>query len=88
MEFCFEQMPRLRGTYYGRTGEVAREKPPGIEAWASLARIAVVLDEREALDEFYVYLVSNAARACHIPNDAWLYVTAELLLGLQAVAPS
>lgn len=88
MEFCFEQMPRLRGTYYGRTGEVARDKRPGIEAWASLVRIAVALDEREALGEFYVYLVSNAGRKWRIPKDAWLYVTAELLLGLQAVAPS
>jgi len=32
--------------------------------------------------------VSNAGRQWRIPKDAWLYVTAELLLGLQAVAPA
>jgi hypothetical protein len=88
MDFCYERMPDLKGTYYGRTGEIARNKRPGIEAWASLVRIAVELGEQEALDEFYVFLVSNAGRQWRIPEDAWLYVTAELLLGLQAVAPS
>jgi hypothetical protein len=88
LEFCLERMPELRGTYYGRTGEVARDKRPGIEAWASLVRLAVALGRDDALDEFYPFLVSNAGRQWRIPKDAWLYVTAELLLGLQAVAPA
>ena len=33
VDFSHERMPGLRGTYYGRTGEVARDKRPGIEAW-------------------------------------------------------
>ncbi len=88
VEFCFERMPGLRGTYYGRTSEVARDKRPGIEAWASLVRLSIALDRRDALGPFYDFLVSNAGRTWRIPKDAWLYVTAELLLGLQAVAPS
>lgn len=88
VEFSYERMPDLRGTYYGRTGEVARDKRPGIEAWASLVRLAVALDEPDALGEFYTFLVSNAGRQWRIPKDAWLFVTAELLLGLQAVAPA
>jgi hypothetical protein len=88
LDFCLERMPNLRGTYYGRTGEVARDKRPGIEAWASLVRLAIELDRDDALDAFYPFLVSNAARKWRIPKDAWLYVTAELLLGLQAIAPA
>lgn len=87
VEFTVERMPNLRGTYYGRTGEVARDKRPGIEAWASLVRLAAALDDDDALGEFYMFLVSNAGRKWRIPKDAWLFVTAELLLGLQAVAP-
>ncbi len=88
VDFSHERMPGLRGTYYGRTGEVARDKRPGIEAWASLVRLAVALDDDEALGEFYMFLVSNSGRKWRIPKDAWLFVTAELLLGLQAVAPA
>ncbi len=87
LDFCFRRMPNLRGTYYGRTGEVARDKRPGIEAWAALVRISVALGREDALEAFYPFLVSNAGRQWRIPKDAWLYVTAELLLGLQAVAP-
>jgi len=87
VNFSEERMPRLRGTYYGRTGEVARDKRPGIEAWASLVRLAVALGDREALEAFYPFLVSNAGRKWRIPKDAWLFVAAELLLGLQAVVP-
>lgn len=87
VDFCFERMPSLKGTYYGRTGDVARDKRPGIEAWASLVRLAVALGRKDALDAFYPFLVSNAGREWRIPDDAWLYVSAELLLGLQAVAP-
>jgi hypothetical protein len=87
LDFCFAKMPNLRGTYYGRTGEVARDKRPGIEAWAALARISVALGREDALEAFYPFLVSNAGREWRIPKDAWLYVTAELLLGLQTVAP-
>ena len=85
--FCHERMPGLRGAYYGRTGEVARDKRPGIEAWASLVRLATALGEDEAAASFYEFLVSNAGRTWRIPKDAYLYVAAELLLGLQAVAP-
>lgn len=85
VDFAHERMPRLRGTYYGRTAEVAREKRPGIEAWSALVRLAIALDDDEALQAFYPFLVSNAGRKWRIPKDAWLYVTAELLLGLQAV---
>ena len=81
-------MPNLRGTYYGRTAEVARDKRPGIEAWASLVRLAVVLEDDDALHAFYPFLVSNAGRKWRIPKDAWLYVAAELLLGLQAIMPA
>ncbi len=87
VKFCLDEMPGLRVSYYGRTGEVHRNKRPGIEAWASLVRIAAALEHREALDAFYPYLVSNAGRIWNIPEDAWLFVASELLLGLQAVAP-
>jgi len=87
LDFSRERMPELRGTYYGRTGEIARNKRPGIEAWASLVRLAVKLDDEAALEAFYPFLVSNAGRKWRIPKDAWLFVAAELLLGLQAVVP-
>ncbi|MGH9392091.1 MAG: hypothetical protein ACRD1Z_21005, partial [Vicinamibacteria bacterium] len=88
LDFCHSRMPELKGTYYGRTGEIARDKRPGIEAWASLVRIAIALERDDALEAFYPFLVSNAGRKWRIPDDAWLYVVAELLLGLQAVAPA
>jgi hypothetical protein len=88
LDFCLERMPALKGTYYGRTGEIARDKRPGIEAWASLVRLSIALDRDDALEAFYPFLVSNAGRKWRIPDDAWLYVVAELLLGLQAVAPA
>ena len=40
------------------------------------------------VEAFYPFLVSNAGREWRIPDDAWLYVVGELLLGLQAVAPA
>jgi hypothetical protein len=85
LEFCYERMPGLKGTYYGRTGEIARDKRPGIEAWGSLVRLAIALERPDALEAFYPFLVSNAGREWRIPDDAWLYVTGELLLGLQTV---
>jgi hypothetical protein len=88
LEFCHARMPELKGTYYGRTGEIARDKRPGIEAWASLVRLAIALERHDALEAFYPFLVSNAGRKWRIPDEAWLYVVAELLLGLQAVAPA
>ncbi len=88
LDFCYARMPELKGTYYGRTGEVARDKRPGIEAWASLVRLAIALERDDALEAFYPFLVSNAGREWRIRDDAWLYVVAELLLGLQAVAPA
>jgi hypothetical protein len=87
LDFCYDRMPSLKGTYYGRTGEIARNKRPGIEAWAPLVRMAIELDRPDALGPFYTFLVSNAGRKWRIPDDAWLYVAAELLLGLSAVAP-
>jgi hypothetical protein len=87
LDFCLVRMPELKGTYYGRTGEIARDKRPGIEAWSSLVRLAIALEREDALEEFYPFLVSNAGRKWRIPDDAWLYVVGELLLGLQAVAP-
>jgi len=88
LDFCHARMPDLKGTYYGRTGEIARDKRPGIEAWASLVRLSIALERDDALEAFYPFLVSNAGRKRRIPDDAWLYVVAELLLGLQAVAPA
>ena len=88
VDFAHERMPDLRGTYYGRTAEVARDKRPGIEAWSALVRLAIALEDKEALNAFYPFLVSNAGRKWRIPKDAWLYVSAELLLGLQAVVPA
>ncbi|HSF19398.1 MAG TPA: hypothetical protein VLK65_27990 [Vicinamibacteria bacterium] len=87
LDFCLERMPDLKGAYYGRTGEVARNKRPGIEAWAPLVHLAIALERHDAVGPFYMFLVSNADRTWRIPSDAWLYVTAELLLGLQAVVP-
>lgn len=87
LDFCYARMPQLKGTYYGRTGEVARDKRPGIEAWASLVRLAIALERDDALEAFYPFLVSNAGRKWRIPDEAWLYVVGELLLGLQGVAP-
>jgi hypothetical protein len=87
LDFCYGRMPELKGTYYGRTGEIARDKRPGIEAWASLVRLAIALERDDALEAFYPFLVSNAGRQWRIPDEAWLYVVGELLLGLQAVAP-
>jgi hypothetical protein len=87
LDFCYRRMPDLKGTYYGRTGEIARDKRPGVEAWASLVRLAIALERDDALEAFYPFLVSNAGRKWRIPDEAWLYVVAELLLGLQAVAP-
>ena len=88
VSFAHQRMPMLRGTYYGRTGEVARDKRPGIEAWGSLVRLAVALGDNESLLSFYPFLISNARRVSQIPEEAFLYVAAELLLGLQSVSPS
>jgi hypothetical protein len=52
-----------------------------------LVRLSVVLGRGDALEAFYPFLVSNAGRQWRIPDDAWLYVVSELLLGLQSVAP-
>lgn len=86
LAFCFERMPGLRLAYYGRTGEEARSKRPGVEIWGTLAEMASRSGNRRALDAFRGFLVTNAVES-RIPEDAFLYVAAHLLLGLRALEP-
>ena len=39
--FCRERMPGLKLAYYGRTGEPARQKRPGVEIWGTLTEMSV-----------------------------------------------
>ncbi len=82
--FCRERMPGLRLAYYGRTGEPARQKRPGIEIWGTLTEMSVRRQDDTGLRAFSPFLVSNAATG-RIPGDAFLYVGAHLLLGLEAL---
>lgn len=84
LRFCRERMPGLRLAYYGRTGEEARQKRPGIEIWGTLTEMSVRRGEERAIRAFAPFLVSNAS-AERIPKDAFLYVGAHLLLGLEAL---
>ncbi len=86
LEFCASRMPGLRLAYYGRTGEAARSKRPGVEIWGTLVEMAVHRGNRRALDAFRGYLITNAVES-RIPEDAFLYVAAHLLLGLDALRP-
>ena len=82
--FCRERMPGLRLAYYGRTGEPARQKRPGIEIWGTLTEMSVRRRDQTGIRAFAPFLVSNAAND-RIPDDAFLYVGAHLLLGLEAL---
>ncbi len=84
LDFCVARMPGLRLAYYGRTGEEARSKRPGVEIWGTLVEMAARRGDRRALDAFRGFLVTNAV-ASRIPEDAFLYVAAHLLLGLDAL---
>lgn len=84
LRFCRERMPELRLAYYGRTGEAARQKRPGIETWGSLTAMSVRRGDEDAMRAFAPFLVSNAA-VDRVPADAFLYVAAHLLLGLEAL---
>ena len=84
LEFCRTRMPGLKLAYYGRTGEPAREKRPGIEIWGTLTEMAVRRRDEAAVRAFAPFLVSNAERG-RLPEDAYLYVAAHLLLGLDAL---
>ena len=85
LRFCLDRMPNLAHSYRGTSGDVVWSKRPGIEAWASLTQTAMALGDGDAVDQFYLFLESNAARIERIPDDAWLFVASELLLGLQAI---
>jgi hypothetical protein len=84
LDFCRERMPGLRLAYYGRTGEEARQKRPGIEIWGTLTEMSVRRRDERGIRAFAPFLVSNAASA-RVPGDAFLYVAAHLLLGLEAL---
>lgn len=84
LDFCRTRMPGLKLAYYGRTAEPAREKRPGIEIWGTLTEMAVRRRDEAAVRAFAPFLVSNAERG-RLPEDAWLYVAAHLLLGLDAL---
>jgi len=82
--FCRDRMPGLKLAYYGRTGEPARQKRPGIEIWGTLTEMSVRRGDETGIRAFAPFLVSNAASG-RIPGDAFLYVGAHLLLGLEAL---
>ena len=84
LRFCRERMPGLKLAYYGRTGEAARQKRPGIEIWGTLTEMSVRRGDVSGIRAFAPFLVSNA-EAGRIPEDAFLYVGAHLLLGLEAL---
>ena len=84
LRFCRERMPGLKLAYYGRTGEAARQKRPGIEIWGTLTEMSVRRRDETGIRAFSPFLVSNAT-ANRIPDDAFLYVGAHLLLGLEAL---
>ena len=84
LAFCRERMPGLKLAYYGRTGEPARRKRPGVETWGTLTELAVRRGDRASIRAFAPFLVTNAA-ADRVPEDAFLYVAAHLLLGLDAL---
>ena len=81
-------MPRadagLKLAYYGRTGEPARQKRPGVEIWGTLTEMSVRRRDETGIRAFAPFLVSNGA-SDRIPDDAFLYVGAHLLLGLEAL---
>lgn len=84
LAFCRERMPGLKLAYYGRTGEPARQKRPGIEIWGTLTELAARRGDRASIRAFAPFLVTNAS-ADRVPEDAFLYVAAHLLLGLDAL---
>lgn len=84
LRFCRERMPGLRLAYYGRTGEEAREKRPGVEIWGTLTEMSVRRGDEASLRAFAGFLVTNSVPG-RIPEDAFLYVAAHLLLGLEAL---
>ena len=84
LDFCAGRMPGLRLAYYGRTGEDARSKRPGVEIWGTLVELAARAGDRRSLDVFRGFLATNAVEE-RIPEDAFLYVAAHLLLGLDAL---
>ena len=84
LAFCRDRMPGLKLAYYGRTAEEARQKRPGIEIWGTLTEMSVRRGDETGIRAFAPFLVSNAA-AGRIPGDAFLYVSAHLLLGLEAL---
>ena len=84
LRFARERMPGLRLAYYGRTGEEAREKRPGVEIWGTLTAMSIRRADDAGIRAFAPFLVTNAAED-RIPKDAFLYVAAHLLLGLDAL---
>ncbi len=84
LRFCRDRMPGLRLSYYGRTGEEAREKRPGVEIWGTLTEMSVRQRDEASLRAFAPFLVTNATTD-RIPRDAFLYVAAHLLQGLEAL---
>lgn len=84
LRFALACLPRLDTAYYGRTGEVALRRPPGLETWAVLARLALARGDTEAFDALWPRLADAVELFLEREPEPRLYVAAELLLGLAA----
>ncbi|MEM7309619.1 MAG: hypothetical protein AAF682_23290 [Planctomycetota bacterium] len=84
--FALARLPRLDNSYYGRTGEVASKRRPGLETWAVLTRLAVALEHDEARARLAPRLLAAAEAFLAAEPEPRLFVASELLLGLRALA--
>ena len=84
--FATSRLPRLDTAYYGRTGEIANRRRPGLETWAVLTRLAVALGDGPSLAKLMPRLVGATEAFLRAEPEPRLYVASELLLGLRAAA--
>jgi hypothetical protein len=87
LDFALSHAPNLKTRYYGRTGEPAGDLPPGPETYAVLVRLAVDLDDQQALAVFLPPLLDDARRfLASGGSQPRLFEAGEILLALQAVS--
>ena len=85
--FALARWPRIDAAYFGRTGEAALRRRPGLETWGILLRLALALEDAPAFERLWPRAAGAVEDFLKREREPRLYVAGELLLALRAADP-
>jgi hypothetical protein len=77
------RLPRLNGFYNAQTGHPAMRQQVGPATYATMIRLAIKLNQRDAFARILPYFLSEAINFVQYPHEPTLYIHGQLLLALQ-----